>query len=51
MNKKKTTYERPTTDVLVIRFEGNLLQASYGDQGKAGTLGTGNVYDFGDDDD
>ena len=28
MEKTKTTYERPTTDLLVIRFEQNLLQAS-----------------------
>lgn len=28
MEKTKTTYERPTTDLLVIRFEGNLLTVS-----------------------
>ena len=28
MNKIKETYERPTTDLLVIRFEQGLLQAS-----------------------
>lgn len=50
MNKNKSLYEAPHTDILVIRFESALLQASYGDQGKAGTLGTGNVYTFGDDD-
>ncbi len=28
MEKTKTTYERPTTDLLVIRFEQNLLTLS-----------------------
>ena len=28
MNKNKTTYERPTCDLLVIRFEQGILQAS-----------------------
>ena len=37
MNKKKSLYEVPTTDVLVVRFEGALLQASvYGSEGAAG---------------
>ena len=30
MNKKKSLYEAPTTDVLVVRFEGALLQGSNG---------------------
>ena len=51
MEKIKVTYDRPTTNLLVIRCKGKLLQASYGEQGKAGTLGSGNVYNFGDDDD
>ena len=28
MNKKKSLYEAPTTNILVVRFEGALLQAS-----------------------
>ena len=28
MNKKKSLYEAPTTDILVVRFEGALLQTS-----------------------
>ena len=49
MNKIKTTYERPTTDILVIRFEGALLQASlYGAKGAAG--GTMDTNDYGEDD-
>ena len=51
MNKIKLDYEAPEANTFVVRFEGNLLQASYGEQGKAGTLGSGNVYNFGDDDD
>lgn len=30
MNKTKSLYEAPTTDVLVVRFEGALLQGSNG---------------------
>ena len=36
MNKTKSLYEAPTTDVLVVRFEGAILQASYGAKGEAG---------------
>lgn len=37
MNKKKSLYEAPTTNILVVRFEGSLLQASvYGSKGAAG---------------
>lgn len=28
MNRNKLTYERPKTDLLVVRFEQSLLQAS-----------------------
>ena len=28
MNKKKSLYEAPTTDILVVRFEGSLLLVS-----------------------
>lgn len=46
MNKIKETYERPTTDLLVIRFEQGLLQASnYGAKGAAGAEATYNIYD------
>ena len=33
---KKTFYEQPTTKILVVRIEGNLLQSSYGAKGAAG---------------
>ena len=37
MNKMKSLYEAPTTDILVVRFEGALLQTSiYGAKGAAG---------------
>ena len=37
MNKNKCLYEAPHTDILVIRFESALLQASnYGAKGAAG---------------
>ena len=37
MNKTKTTYERPTTELFVIRFEENIC-LSYGKQGDAGII-------------
>ena len=39
MNKMKSLYEAPTTDVLVVRFEGNLLTGSpqFGTTGSAGS--------------
>ena len=37
MNKKKCLYEAPTTNILVVRFEGALLTGSpYGEKGAAG---------------
>ena len=52
MNKKKSLYEAPTTDVLVIRFEEGILIVSGGDPGAAGNnLGKGNTWGFDDDDD
>lgn len=37
MNKKKSLYEAPTTNILVVRFEGALLTGSpYGEKGAAG---------------
>lgn len=51
MNKKKSLYEAPTTDVLVVRFEENLLTISGGEEGKAGkNLDRGNVWSFDDED-
>lgn len=44
MNKNKQAYDRPTTDVLVIRFEGNLLTGSPV-AGQAGANDVYNVYD------
>ena len=34
MNKKKSLYEAPTTDVLVVRFEGAILTGSITTQSK-----------------
>ena len=36
MTKLKQTYLSPETDLLVVRFEGAILQASYGAKGAAG---------------
>ena len=41
MEKTKTTYERPTTDLLVIRFESALLQASLNGFSTQGTENLG----------
>lgn len=35
MNKKKSLYEAPTTNILVVRFEGALLTGSNKAQSKA----------------
>ena len=53
MNKNETTYERPTCNVLVVRFEQSLLQASlYGASGAAGRgFSDGNINDLTGDDD
>ena len=48
MNKIKTTYERPTTDILVIRFEGGILTNSLDEQGYS--TQRGGVPTLGDDD-
>ena len=51
MNKKKSLYEAPTTNAIVVRFEGNLLTISGGEEGKAGkNLSQGNVWSFDDED-
>lgn len=47
MNKIKMTYERPTTDLLVVRFEQNLLQGSVGAFSNQGTETLG--YDADED--
>ena len=50
MNKNRKAYDRPTTDVLMVRFEGNLLTGSYGEEGAAGAkVVNGGVYDFDDE--
>ena len=36
MNKTKQAYDRPTTDVLVVRFEENIMSVQYGAKGAAG---------------
>ena len=48
---KKVFYEKPTTETLVVRFEGSLLTLSGGEEGKAGkNLDRGNVWSFDDED-
>ena len=48
MNKMKSLYEAPTTDVLVVRFEENIM--SPGPRGVAGNVFDGsNTNDYEDD--
>lgn len=45
----KNLYEKPNTDVLVIRFEGNILSNPGGYQGGGGgNYGNDDTYDNGD---
>ncbi|MBR1558138.1 MAG: hypothetical protein IJ647_10375 [Prevotella sp.] len=46
MNKKKSLYEAPTTDVLVVRFEEGVLTGSP----VAGQAGANETYNFYDED-
>ena len=47
MNKTKQAYDRPTTDVLVVRFEENVMSPVYGAKGFAGAdIEDGNEYDL-----
>ena len=49
MNKTKSLYEAPTTDVLVVRFEG-VVCTSPGPRGTAGNVFDGsNINDYEDD--
>ena len=50
MNKKKSLYEAPTTDVLVVRFEGALLTLSGPLAGVAGAAGANETYNVYDED-
>ena len=45
MNKNKSLYEAPNTDVLVVRFEQSLMLSGgkTGDSGKAGAAWTSGV--------
>ena len=48
--KKKTNYETPEAELIVVRFEGNFCQTGgYGTRGSAG--GTMTVNDLGEEDD
>lgn len=47
MKKTKTTYERPTTDLLVIRFEQNILSYT---PTFSSTYGTEEMSDGGEED-
>lgn len=51
MNKKKSLYEAPTTNILVVRFEGALLQTSvtWGNKNDAASVGNeedDRIYSF-----
>jgi len=48
---KKIYLEAPQAELIEVRFEEGLLTGTYGDEGQAGTLGPGNVYNFDDVDD
>lgn len=50
MNKNKTTYERPTCDLLVIRFEQSLLTISNGVNYANRAGGAGGNDTYGEDD-
>ena len=43
-------YAAPVCETLDLTIEMAILEVSYGDPGKAGTIGTGNAYNFGDGD-
>ena len=45
MNKMKSLYEAPTTDVLVVRFEGAILNTSGDLTPKGWTAGESNWFD------
>lgn len=48
---KKTFYEAPETELILVRFEDNFCGTN-GDPGKAGQdLGKGNSFTFDDEDD
>ena len=49
MNKKKSLYEAPTTNILVVRVEGSLLTGSNGTQ-VSGTRGGYSYYSLDSDD-
>lgn len=49
MDKNKATYERPTTNLLVVRFEQGLLIGSP-QAGAAGQAGANEVYNAYDED-
>ena len=36
---KKTNYETPQAELIVVRFEENILSAKFGAKNQAGTLG------------
>ena len=45
MNKNKQAYVRPTTDILVVRFEGAFLTTSGDMAAKSWTAGESNWFD------
>ena len=47
MNKTKRGYEAPTTELLVVRFEQNIMSLNYGASKEAG--GVMGTNDYGDD--
>ena len=51
MNKKKSLYEAPTTDILVVRFEQALLVVSDPGSASNGFNTNNNLGGLGDEDD
>ena len=42
---KKTDYQKPTCEILVVRFEENIMSPKLGVAGRAGANDTYNSYD------
>ena len=50
MNKLKEQYCSPTTNILVVRFEGMLMQSGFPKAGGAGQAGANDSYNAYDED-
>ena len=54
MNKTKQGYVAPLSDLLVVRFEENIMSPNYGSSQAAGqgfSSSNGNIFDYTDGDD